>query len=177
MEQVHFSRIGLQTLTKIERINLYHLRMLLRAPFETSFGRATHRECLLLEVYADGLIGYGECVADADPGYSYETVGTAGHVLRDYISPALIGQELADAEDFQRRVSPIRGHLMAKAGLEMALWDLQGKRQGCSLGSCWEVRERRWRWAFRWASSLPPKRWWMLFQGMCIKVIGESKSK
>ena len=49
--------------------------MPLRRPFETSFGRVTARECILIEVESEGLIGYGECVADRDPGYAYETVG------------------------------------------------------------------------------------------------------
>ncbi len=118
---------------KIERITLYHLRMPLRAPFETSFGRIHERECILLAVHADGLVGYGECVADRAPGYAYETTGTAWHILRDFLIPAILGQELAGPEDFQQRVAAVRGHPMAKAGLEMALWDLQGKREGRSL--------------------------------------------
>ena len=118
---------------KIDNVTLYHLRMPLRTPFETSFGRALERDCLLLEVSGDGLTGYGECVADRDPGYSYETADTAWHVLQDFIIPALASQEIGGAEDFQRRVSHVRGHPMAKAGLEMALWDLEGKRQGRSL--------------------------------------------
>ncbi|MGD0613079.1 MAG: o-succinylbenzoate synthase [Anaerolineales bacterium] len=118
---------------KIERIDLHHLSMPLVAPFETSFGRTTDRECLLITVFSEGLQGYGECVADRDPGYSYETTGTAWHVLKDFICPAILGQELVDAEDFQRRVEKVRGHYLAKAGLEMALWDLRGKREERSL--------------------------------------------
>ncbi len=53
---------------KITQITLRHLSMKLRSPFETSFGREEARDCLLLEVFADGLVGYGECVADRDPG-------------------------------------------------------------------------------------------------------------
>lgn len=117
----------------ISKITVYHLRMPLRTHFETSFGRIYERDCLLLEVHADGLTGYGECVADRDPGYSSETVATAWHVLRDFLAPAVLGQEVAAPEDFQRRVEHIRGHLMAKAGLEMALWDLAGKKAGRSL--------------------------------------------
>jgi O-succinylbenzoate synthase len=107
--------------------------MPLRAHFETSFGRIYERDCLLLEVYAEGLTGYGECVADRDPGYSSETITTAWHVLRDFLAPAVLGQEVVDPEDFQRRVNHVRGHLMAKAGLEMALWDLLGKKESRSL--------------------------------------------
>jgi O-succinylbenzoate synthase len=119
---------------KIESLSLNHLRMPLVAPFETSFGREVDRECVLISIHADGLTGYGECVATRDPGYNYETTGTALHILKDFIAPLVLGQELTDAADFQRRVSGIRGHHLAKAGLEMALWDLLGKRAGKSLG-------------------------------------------
>jgi len=119
----------------IERIVLHHLRMPLRVPFETSFGRTTERECILLAVYAEGLVGYGECVADHEPGYAYETTGTAWHILRDFLVPAVLGQDIAGSEDFQRRVARVRGHPMAKAGLELALWDLQGKCEGRPLAA------------------------------------------
>ncbi len=118
---------------KIEKVNLYHLRMELKTPFETSFGRSTARECLLLEAFGDGLVGYGECVADRDPGYSYETTKTAWHVLRDFLLPAVTGQELESAEALQARLDFVRGHPMAKAAIEMAWWDLTGKREGLSL--------------------------------------------
>lgn len=120
---------------KIERVNLYHLRMPLKSPFETSFGRIDTRDCLLLEVFAGGLAGYGECVADRDPGYSYETAGTAWLILKDFILPDLIDRDLPTPEEFQRKATSVRGHLMAKAGVEMALWDLLGKQVGKSLRS------------------------------------------
>lgn len=118
---------------KIEQVSLYHLRMPLRAPFETSFGRIRSRECVLVGVLAEGVWGYGECPADRDPGYSYETCGTAWHILKDYLVPAALGQEVEGPLDFQQRVQSVRGHPMAKAGLEMAIWDWLGKTQSCSL--------------------------------------------
>jgi O-succinylbenzoate synthase len=120
---------------KIERITLHHLRMPLRAPFETSFGRIDTRECILIQLHADGLIGLGECVADHEPGYSYETTGTAWHILEEFIVPALLKGEIRDAADCQVKMSGIRGHHLAKAGVEMAVWDLVGKRSGRSLRS------------------------------------------
>jgi O-succinylbenzoate synthase len=107
--------------------------MPLVAPFETSFGRETDRQCVLITLRADGLTGYGECVATRDPGYSYETAGTAWHILEDFIAPLIVGKDIADPQDFQKRVEGIRGHHLAKAGVEMALWDLLGKRDGKSL--------------------------------------------
>jgi o-succinylbenzoate synthase len=118
---------------KIDSIILHHLSMPLVSPFETSFGRETTRQCVIVEIRSAGLIGWGECVASHDPGYSYETVGTSMHILNDFIAPLLLGQDVKDAVDFQNRVSGIRGHHLAKAGVEMALWDLLGKRANKSL--------------------------------------------
>ena len=118
---------------KIDAITLRHLRMKLRSPFETSFGRIQTRDCVLLEVSSEGLVGYGECVADRDPGYSYETVQTAWHILSDFLIPAILGKDIERPQELGKELDFVRGHLMAKGGLEMALWDLMGKRQGRSL--------------------------------------------
>ncbi len=118
---------------KIDSITLHHLSMPLVAPFETSFGRETDRECVLIEIKSEGLTGYGECVATRDPGYNYETTGTVIHILKDFIIPLMLGNDVKDAADFQNLVSGIRGHYLAKAGVEMALWDLLGKRENKSL--------------------------------------------
>jgi O-succinylbenzoate synthase len=117
----------------LSSLTLHHLSMPLVAPFETSFGRETARECIIIELRADGLTGYGECVASREPGYNYETTGTAWHILKDFIAPLMLEQDVRDAADFQHRVERIRGHHLAKAGVEMALWDLLGKREGKSL--------------------------------------------
>jgi o-succinylbenzoate synthase len=118
---------------KISRVCLYHLRMPLVTPFETSFGRIDTRECILIEAFSDGLIGYGECAADRDPGYGYETTGTAWHILKDFIVPSILSTEILGPEAYAKLVSFIKGHQMAKAGLDMAIWDLQGKQEGRSL--------------------------------------------
>jgi O-succinylbenzoate synthase len=118
---------------KIEAITLYHISMPLVSPFETSFGRETNRECILVEIKSEGLTGYGECVASRDPGYNYETTGTNIHILSEFVVPLILGRDVKDASDFQTLVSGIRGHHLAKAGVEMAIWDLMGKRSGKSL--------------------------------------------
>ena len=118
---------------KIESITFHHLIMPLVSPFETSFGRETDRECILVEIHSEGLAGFGESVAGRDPGYNYETTGTAMHILKDFITPLILGKDVKAAADFQVIVSGIRGHHLAKAGVEMALWDLLGKRAGKSL--------------------------------------------
>ena len=118
---------------KIEKINIYHLRMPLQNPFETSFGRIKTRDCLLLEGYSNGVIGYGECVADRDPGYSYETSLTALHILRDFLIPAVLSKNIISAQELQSLMIFVRGHPMAKASLEMLFWDIKGKMENASL--------------------------------------------
>lgn len=118
---------------KIERVTLHHICMPLVSAFETSFGREVNRECIILTVLSGGLTGIGECVASRDPGYSYETTGTAWHILKDFIGPLTVGSEIRTILDYRELVDRIRGHQLAKAGLEMALWDLLGKMEGKPL--------------------------------------------
>ena len=118
---------------RIDTITLYHIRLPLVSPFATSFGSIDQKECILVELRAEGLIGYGESAAERDPGYSYETNGTAWHILKDFIAPLILGKDVLDAAGFHHLVEGIRGHHLAKASIEMALWDLLGKRDGKSL--------------------------------------------
>ncbi len=118
---------------QIERIELHYISQPLVHPFRTSFGTQTKRPCILVAVYSEGLAGWGECTAHYDPGYSYETIKTAWHVLSDFLIPPNLGQEVTTPEDVTNRFSKIRGHQMAKAALENAVWDLLAKAKGVSL--------------------------------------------
>jgi O-succinylbenzoate synthase len=128
---------------KIEQIELRQVMMRLVAPFETSFGVEQDRACIIVTMRAGGLTGYGECVAATEPGYSYETTTTAWHILRDFLVPAVLGQELTDIPRLIARYKRVRGNPLAKAGLEMAAWDVLGQAQGKSLARMFGgVRER-----------------------------------
>ena len=120
---------------KIERIDLYHVSMRLVSPFVTSFGPQQQRDCLLVAVHAEGLTGWGESVATNDPGYSYETTITAWHILSDFLIPSLLGRELAEPEALGPALAFVRGHPLAKAGLDQAVWDLAAQRDGLSLSA------------------------------------------
>lgn len=118
---------------RIERMELFHLKLPLVHPFETSFGRQTDKETLILRVEAGGISGYGEAPAAAAPGYSYETVQTAWHIVRDFLAPKLQGVEIVRPGPISEFFSFVRGHPMAKAGVEMAILDLLAKADGKSL--------------------------------------------
>jgi len=118
---------------KIDRIELRELQMPLVHFFETSFGRTTRRRIVLVRVDADGLTGWGEVTAGEEPFYSYETAETAWHILRDFLIPWTVGKDWASPSDLAPRFRLIRGHNMAKAALENALWDIAAQQQSIPL--------------------------------------------
>jgi O-succinylbenzoate synthase len=118
---------------RIDHIQVRHVRLPLRRPFETSFGVTTHKEFLLLSASAGGVTGYGECVADSDPYYLPETNQTVLHVLRDFLVPLAFGLEIAHPRELPGAFARVRGHEMAKAALEMAVWELYARRERAPL--------------------------------------------
>jgi O-succinylbenzoate synthase len=98
--------------------------------FETSFGRIDDKHFILVRVEGDGVVGYGECVADVDPYYSSETNDTCWHIITAFIAPRVVGAEFAHPRDVFAALKAIRGHNMAKAAVEMAAWDLYAKQRG-----------------------------------------------
>jgi O-succinylbenzoate synthase len=118
---------------RIREITLRELHMPLVTPFETSVERTDVRRILLVEAHVERVIGWGECVAGEVPSYSPETTDTAWHILRDHVWPSIRGKEFAGAASVWDLLSHIRGHNMAKASLEAAVWDAQAKLEGVSL--------------------------------------------
>ncbi|NQV15356.1 o-succinylbenzoate synthase [bacterium] len=119
----------------IERIELRHVKLKLVKPFETSMGVETHEEHIIVRVDSEGVSGWGECVVEPLPTYSPETVSTAWHILRDGIIPAVLGNRYSTISEALDSWSWVRGHRMAKAGLESALWDVMAKQKNISLSS------------------------------------------
>lgn len=117
---------------KIERIDLFHIRIPLVNFFETSFGRIHDRQVILLRAFSEGLEGWGECVAEALPLYSYETVQTSWGILSDLLIPRMLESDQTPS-DFASQFDWIRGHPMAKAAAEAALWDLESQRRELPL--------------------------------------------
>ena len=126
----------------IELITIRELKMRLKAPFETSFGVTHNRRILLVEVVADGVSGWGEVTTGETPSYNPETTDTAWHVISDFIAPLLTGKSIASAADVATLLAGIRGHEMAKAGVENALWDIEAQQKRLPLaklvGGSWD---------------------------------------
>jgi O-succinylbenzoate synthase len=118
---------------RIERIELWQTKMELVSPFVTSYGIEHFVEHIIVRVDAECVTGWGECVAEGTPFYSYETVTTAWHIMQDFLIPAIIGKDLKDVSESVALFEKIRGYRMAKAGIEAAIWDAFAKTRGVSL--------------------------------------------
>jgi O-succinylbenzoate synthase len=114
---------------KIESVTLREIHIPLVHFFETSFGRVYSRRILLVSVQVDGVRGWGECVAGEDPFYSSEWVETAWPTIKHYLAPALFGRDVGSGRDCAALFAKVRGHRMAKAALENAIWDAEARQK------------------------------------------------
>ena len=115
----------------VKEIKVYLIQMDLVSPFEISTGVIERRQTVIVRVGEDGVVGWGEAPADSKPIYSYETAEISFYIIKEFLAEHAISSE--GPEDFLERVRFVRGHQMAKAGVEMALWDLEAKKKGIPL--------------------------------------------
>ena len=145
----------------IEAIELHRIEVPLVRPFETSFGRETVREVLMVRVRTDAGDGWGECVAGRDPFYSSEYVDGAASVIERHLGPALLdrlrvhrpqpasfdvpprGASVPVAAAVAPALAFVAGHRMAKGALEAAVLDAELRAQGRSMGAAFGA-EREW---------------------------------
>jgi o-succinylbenzoate synthase len=116
---------------RIEHIHLHVVKLPLVGSFETSFAVQHDKEALLIQIESEGTTAWGECVADPDPFYAYETIPAARHIIKDFLLPLV--QDGVTLGEVDRRFRHVRGHEMAKATVENALIDLVAKKQGVPL--------------------------------------------
>ena len=118
-------------------LSLREIQLPLREPFRISSGTQQARRILLLELEdADGAAVWSECVAPEEPNYTGETIDTAWLALKHWVAPRVLGRTFAGpAEVFPALQQNFRGHLMAKAAVEMGMWALDAERQGRSLAT------------------------------------------
>jgi o-succinylbenzoate synthase len=118
---------------RIDGILLRELHMPLVRPFQTSFGITKNRRILLAEIRSEGLTGWGECTAGERPHFSSESTDTAWQVIVDELGPLLAAAHPEHGGSCPKIFDIVRGHPMAKAALENAIWDVEAQREGISL--------------------------------------------
>ncbi|MHB8295354.1 MAG: o-succinylbenzoate synthase [Acidimicrobiales bacterium] len=145
---------------RLEAVELRRANLELVSPFRTANGVETARDVLLVRVFTSSGEGWGECVAQSEPGYSSEYTAAAHRVMVEHLVPRLFcpaapraagpgapggaaeepgggteepGHLSATNGEVGRLLAPVRGHRMAKAALEMALLDAELTAAGRSL--------------------------------------------
>lgn len=115
--------------------------------FEQPRGGPPARPTLVIKVTDnEGMVGWGQCVPS--PRWSYETLETAQTTIDTYLAPELIGCDPFDVPVLHALMNRAiagsfsTGQPLAKAGLDLALFDLTGRRLGQSAAQRWGRRGR-----------------------------------
>ena len=128
-----FCHGGQEDIMRIDRVDIIRVLNPFKHPFQTSFTKFENRDALLVKVYSEGLVGWGECKAFYGPFYNPEDNGTVLHILSDIIIPGILHMEVESPEAFMKQFDYIKGNRLAKAAVENALWELMVQRTGKSL--------------------------------------------
>ena len=118
---------------KIDKVEIRHIKMKLASLFESANNIENYEEHIIIKVDSENIIGWGECVAQSTPSYTYETVETAWHILTEFIIPKILNKNFNSLNELISTWKWIRGHNMSKAGVEAALYDLFSKKENVSL--------------------------------------------
>ncbi len=118
---------------KIDRVDIIHVRIPLVIPYETSYTPNRNVDKLIVKVYTPDCKIYSECVCKDRPDSTYETPETVRALLKYFLLPRIMDRPLSGVADFQARIRPIKGHNMAKAALENAVWAYESQKQQMAL--------------------------------------------
>jgi o-succinylbenzoate synthase len=128
---------------RIDQVEMWEVPMQLRQPFRASTHAARELRHVLLRATAGGVSGWGEVTAPTDPYYLGETTGTAWHVLHDFLVPAVLGRSWRTIEELVGLYRGVQDNTFARAGLEMAGWNLLAGGRGCALAELLGGSRRR----------------------------------
>ncbi|MBA3345168.1 MAG: o-succinylbenzoate synthase [Gemmatimonadales bacterium] len=122
---------------RLEQLTLREIQLPLKEPFRISSGTQAVRRILLLELEdADGVSVWSECVAPEEPNYTSEAIDTAWLAIRNWVAPRVLNRTFDEpAQVFPALERHFRGHLMAKAAVEMGMWALDAERLGQPLAA------------------------------------------
>lgn len=112
----------------IDRIDLYHVAMPLISPWRTAYGEDAVIESVLVKMTSGKRSGWGESCPLAVPTYSPEWAAGIFQVAKNWLAPRLLGQDIANGRQLQDRLALIKGNYFAKAGLDLAWWDLHARQ-------------------------------------------------
>jgi L-alanine-DL-glutamate epimerase-like enolase superfamily enzyme len=112
----------------IKEVELFPVRIPTIRPYTLSFGKQTAAESVVARIRTDcGLFGVGEASPSAN--FCEESIYTVFTVLKAHLRPAILGMDAFDIEKIHKQMDQaIKGNSFAKAAIDIALYDLVGKK-------------------------------------------------
>jgi O-succinylbenzoate synthase len=118
----------------VKSMELFSIAVPFVERLKTSFGEEPFKTAIIARLMTeDGLVGWGEAPVEIHPGYSYETMETGLHVLREFVVPALLGKTIHDPTEVPSLIGRTRGHPITKHAVESAVWDAWSQANQMSL--------------------------------------------
>ena len=114
---------------KIERITLNHIQIPLLEPFKISNGEVRSNDGIIVGVWSQGIVGYGEASPKSGSFYSEDTPESVWENLTRHLVPAVLRKSPETINDVNTILDGMSGSPFAKAGLETAFWDLIGQSE------------------------------------------------
>lgn len=119
---------------RFQKARLIHAEIPLLKTFKTSYGELKTKDFYIIELMNDaGICGYGELEAFPLPDYTEETLETAILIVKQHLLPDLVQKDFAAPEEVHQIFSWVQGNEMAKAAVELAVWDVFAKAEKKSL--------------------------------------------
>ncbi len=120
----------------VDRVELRLVRLPLQHGFRTSSHSKDVLEHILVRAESrDGAVGWGECASPSDPYFGPENVETCWLMLRDYFAAGLVGREWETPDEAAAFGARVRGNAFARAGLDIACWDVWARTRGASVAA------------------------------------------
>lgn len=115
---------------KIIKIRTFPITLLVRPEFYIVSSAGSHpiSKYVIVKMETDtGMVGWGE--ATVVPGWSGETQGGAEALINNYLAPIFLGQDISQMSTLVSKMESVIDNPFTKAAMEMALWDLLGKKE------------------------------------------------
>lgn len=106
-------------------------------PHHLSMTVMMKQSMVLIKIYSDdGIVGIGEATTIGGLSYGAESPEGMKLTIDQYIAPLLIGQDATNIHLLRQRINKnVQHNTFAKAGIETALLDAQGKRLNVSVST------------------------------------------
>ena len=118
---------------KITAVHLYTMKIPLLTPFKTALRTVENMENVVVTLETDeGALGFGEAPPTAV--ITGDTIPSIAGPIRHFLAPNILGREVTNADEMHDAIEGAMVHnTAAKAAVEMAVYDLIGKKWGIPL--------------------------------------------